>query len=335
MYCPARLTRIPPLYIRKLALALVVFVASLAAVGTAAAQEAPPLQQTIVEGVTVGGVAVGGLTSEQARAAIVTAFHLPLKLKLKVKKRTWKATPAQLGASPRSKAALAHALAAAPWTEVELITKIQGKKVRQYARYLEKVFNRPVKNTRVRVIKSRPRFSKPRPGVVVDRGATTKALLAALKEHNREAIELPATLVEPTVTPDTFGPIVVIRRETKKLTLYNGRKLVRKFGVATGQSSYPTPIGSFSIVSKLRNPTWTPPDSDWAKGAVPIGPGPGNPLGTRWMGISSPLIGIHGTPDAASIGYSASHGCVRMHVSEAEWLFENVDVGTPIFITKQ
>ena len=50
------------------------------------------------------------------------------------------------------------------------------------------------------------------------------------------------------------------------------------------------------------------------------------------MGISAPGVGIHGTPDAASIGYSVSHGCIRMQIPEAEWLFEQVDVGTPVFI---
>ncbi|MGI9659302.1 MAG: L,D-transpeptidase [Gaiellaceae bacterium] len=318
---------------RKLALFLIVLVGSLAAVSPAAAQESPLTPDLIADGVTIGGVAVGGMNIEQARAAIHTAFDVPLRFTFK--KRAWKATPSQLGASPRSEAALAQARGAAPGTAIELITKIQGKKVRQYSGYLERVFNRPVKNTRVRVIKSKPRYSKPRAGVIVNRGAMTRTVLSALKGHDRDPLELAATLVEPTVTPDSFGPVVVIQRETKKLALYNGRKLVRKFGVATGLAQYPTPIGSFSIVNKLRDPTWTPPDSDWARGAQPIGPGPGNPLGTRWMGISSPLIGIHGTPDAASIGYSASHGCVRMHVSEAEWLFENVDVCTPIFITKQ
>ena len=66
----------------------------------------------------------------------------------------------------------------------------------------------------------------------------------------------------------------------------------------------------------------------------PIPPGPGNPLGTRWMGISSPYVGIHGTPDAASIGYSASHGCIRMLIPQVEWLFEQVEVGTPVFIVR-
>jgi lipoprotein-anchoring transpeptidase ErfK/SrfK len=50
------------------------------------------------------------------------------------------------------------------------------------------------------------------------------------------------------------------------------------------------------------------------------------------MGISAPYVGIHGTPDAASIGYSASHGCIRMRIPDAEWLFRRVEIGTPVFI---
>jgi lipoprotein-anchoring transpeptidase ErfK/SrfK len=104
------------------------------------------------------------------------------------------------------------------------------------------------------------------------------------------------------------------------------------FGIATGMAAYPTPTGNFRIVTKQRNPWWYPPAADWAKGAKPVPPGPGNPLGTRWMGLNVGAVGIHGTPDAASIGYSASHGCIRMRISDAEWLFERVRVGTPVFI---
>jgi lipoprotein-anchoring transpeptidase ErfK/SrfK len=50
------------------------------------------------------------------------------------------------------------------------------------------------------------------------------------------------------------------------------------------------------------------------------------------MGLSASGVGIHGTPDDASIGYSASHGCIRMHIPDAEWLFNHVTVGTPVFI---
>ena len=61
-------------------------------------------------------------------------------------------------------------------------------------------------------------------------------------------------------------------------------------------------------------------------------PGPGNPLGTRWMGLNAPGVGIHGTDEPTSIGYSESHGCIRMQVPDAEWLFEHVRVGTPVVI---
>jgi lipoprotein-anchoring transpeptidase ErfK/SrfK len=109
-------------------------------------------------------------------------------------------------------------------------------------------------------------------------------------------------------------------------------RFVRRFQVATGQSSYPTPLGRWEIVVMARDPWWFPPASPWAEGKQPVPPGPGNPLGTRWMGLSAPGVGIHGTPDAASIGYSASHGCIRMLISDAEWLFAHVRIGTPVFI---
>ena len=139
--------------------------------------------------------------------------------------------------------------------------------------------------------------------------------------------------VAPTVTPASFPHVIVIRRGSHELTLYRRAAFVRRFPVATGQSIYPTPLGRFEIVTKWRDPWWYPPaGSAWAAGEKPIPPGPSNPLGTRWMGLSAPYVGIHGTPNAASIGYSASHGCIRMRISDAEWLFDHVDLGTTVFI---
>jgi len=319
---------------KRLAIFMFVLVGAFVGVAPAAAQEVPPAPPLIAEGVTIGDVAVGGMSVEHARAAVQASFDQPLAFTFR--KRKWKATPTQLGARPRIEAALAQAAVAAPGASVGLISKIQGKKVRKYVIYLERVFDRPVRNTRVRVIKSKPRYSKARNGVVVARKAMITSIMTALRNHDRGPIALEAELIAPKITAKNFGAVVVIKRETKQLHYYRGTKLVRKFGIATGLAQYPTPIGSFSVISKQENPTWyPPPTSDWVTDPTPVPPGPGNPLGTRWMGISSPLIGIHGTPDAASIGYSRSHGCVRMRVSEAEWLFDNVDVGTPIFITRQ
>ena len=118
-----------------------------------------------------------------------------------------------------------------------------------------------------------------------------------------------------------------------RLYLYDGFDLTKTYTVATGQSLYPTPLGHFEVVIKERDPWWYPPaGSAWAVGKQPIPPGPGNPLGTRWMGLSAPGVGIHGTPEDGSIGYSLSHGCIRMHIPQAEWLFDHVDVGTPVYI---
>src|SRR5262249_3587393 len=157
------------------------------------------------------------------------------------------------------------------------------------------------------------------------------AILQELRTHHREPIQLPFTTIEPKVTEKSIGNSIVIRRGENHLFLYNGARFIRRFQVATGRSSYPTPLGHFEIVIKERTPWWSPPaGSAWAAGEKPVPPGPGNPLGTRWLGLSAPNVGIHGTPDAASVGYSASHGCIRMRIPEAEWLFDHVDVGDQV-----
>jgi lipoprotein-anchoring transpeptidase ErfK/SrfK len=152
----------------------------------------------------------------------------------------------------------------------------------------------------------------------------------AILLRNVAQVELPAKRVRPART--TVGTSVVISRANRVLTLYREERKVKTFRVAVGTSRYPTPGGLFAIVQMQRNPTWIPPDSSWAKGLGPIPPGPGNPLGTRWMGTSAPAVGIHGTYASSSIGTAASHGCIRMYIRDAEWLYERVRAGTPVLI---
>lgn len=319
---------------RLLALALTLAVA-LAAAGVASAQETPappadPAAAVIPAGVTIGSVPVGGMTADQARIAVQAAFDEPLKFAFG--QRRWQATPAQLGAKAYVDGAVTRALQAGIGEWVELVVAIKGADVRTYADYLDDTFSKPAVDTKVRLVKNRPFLTKPKTGVTVRKGDLVRSIVRALRIGQRGPIPFDAEIVEPAVTPQNFGPIVVIRRSSNQLYYYEGRKFVKRFGVATGQAVYPTPLGSFTIVQMWANPWWYPPDSSWAEGAEPIPPGPGNPLGTRWMGISSPAVGIHGTPDPASIGYSASHGCIRMRIPEAEWLFDHVNVGTPVFI---
>jgi lipoprotein-anchoring transpeptidase ErfK/SrfK len=158
------------------------------------------------------------------------------------------------------------------------------------------------------------------------------ALVDVFRDGTRTPLRLTTKSVSAKHTVANFGPAIVITRGANTLKLYDGHKLVRTFRVATGQAIYPTPAGVWHIVDMQRNPWWRPPNSPWARGLQPIPPGPGNPLGTRWMGLDAAGVGIHGTDAPSSIGYSVSHGCIRMQVPDAEWLFQHVRLGTPVVI---
>jgi lipoprotein-anchoring transpeptidase ErfK/SrfK len=127
---------------------------------------------------------------------------------------------------------------------------------------------------------------------------------------------------------------IIVDIGSLRLYLYRGGTLIKSYPVATGQPAWPTPTGTYSIVNMQMDPTWLPPNSDWAKTAKPIPPGTENPLGTRWMGTSAPGVGIHGVPPSedSSIGTYASHGCIRMHNWDAVDLFGRVAVGMPVII---
>lgn len=142
---------------------------------------------------------------------------------------------------------------------------------------------------------------------------------------------------EPTGIADqqvlvALGPRIFINQSHFSLVLDRPGKPLVRFSVATGSPSYPTPNGEFTVVEKVYHPTWLPPESDWAKGQKPIPPGPGNPLGTRWIGLDWGGVGIHGTNAPWSIGSRASHGCLRMTIPDVESLFEMVEPGTRVTI---
>jgi L,D-transpeptidase catalytic domain len=296
-----------------------------------AAAPASSQMPAIAPGVSVAGVAVGGLTSEPARAKLTRAFSRAIPIKRG--DRRWWASPGRLGAGAGVDAAVSRALSARTGDSVELGVTSSPAAVRRFVARVARSFDRrPVDAQLLGLSPNGLRFSKERWGVAVRRWALEHQLRRALERNRRAPLRLPVRLLRPKQTIAAFGPVIVIWRGANTLRLYDGLNLVRTFQVATGTSTYPTPSGLFSIVDKQYDPWWRPPNSDWARGLDPIPPGPGNPLGTRWMGLSAPGVGIHGTPSAASIGYSASHGCIRMRIPEAEWLFGQVTYGTPVLI---
>jgi lipoprotein-anchoring transpeptidase ErfK/SrfK len=328
---------------RRALLILVLVLAALFAAGTVSAEEPtpepePPPTPVIAAGVTIAGLDVAGLTRAEALRAVKARFARPLELRFM--DRRLRAKPAEdLRARAKEEFAVDRAIWARPGTDVRLPVSVNSKALRRYVARLADRFDRAPRNAVLRLSgKLRPHVSKAKPGRRIEKRQLRLSVRTALKEHTRWPIRIRKEVVRPTITRGSIGPTIVIRRESKRLYLYRGvkpkgaMKVKARFGVATGLSRYPTPLGRFTIVTMQRNPWWYPPDSDWAEGAEPVPPGPGNPLGTRWMGLSISGIGIHGTPDAASIGYSASHGCIRMRIPEAEWLFERVRVGSTVFI---
>jgi hypothetical protein len=313
--------------IRRLSLTVLVVAALAPALRGDAA---PPV--LIARDVTLAGVPVAGMSREQAEAALRPLFARPVRLVYGDTR--WRLRPAHFGMRVVVREGVARALLAQPGTAVPLVPKIDVEAVQEFVRALDKRVSYPAIDAEFTGLKGfKPQFKKERVGVKVLRGLTTERIVRGLRAAGQMRIRVATRALEPKRTVAHFGPIVVIRRGVNELRYYEGARLVRKFGVATGQSVYPTPTGLFSVVDMQLNPWWLPPDSPWAEGLKPIPPGPGNPLGTRWMGLSAPGVGIHGTPDDASIGYSASHGCIRMHIPDAEWLFHHVKLGTPVLIT--
>lgn len=289
-----------------------------------------PKPQRLPQGVTIGGIHVGGLSPAAAFAVIRASFSSQLVLTLGAHKVTVR--PTTLGAVAYAKTAVARARSAKPGAAIQLGVRVDGAAVRRLVVSLEKRFDREPVDSELLLRHLEPFVTEGEPGKALNRKGALTMILGALRENRRTGIVLPYVDMPQMVSRATFGPVVVIRRGSNKLYLYKGMKPWRTFTVATGQAIYPTPLGRFEIQVMWKDPWWYPPNSPWAKGAHPIPPGPGNPLGTRWMGISSPGVGIHGTPDPSSLGYSASHGCIRMYIPYAEWLFDHVEVGTPVYI---
>ena len=127
------------------------------------------------------------------------------------------------------------------------------------------------------------------------------------------------------------GLWIIINKASNTLYLLKGREIINRYNIATGKSPLHTPEGKFTIVTKYVNPGW-----GGAGRYRPIkGGAVNNPLGKRWMGLSvggGSIYGIHGNSDFSSIGKYVSLGCIRMFNQDAEYIFDLVNKGTPVWI---
>jgi len=311
----------------------------------------------IADGVTVNGIAVGGMTPAQARAELADSLLEPLSrpVSVRYKGRRFTLTPEQASVAVDIDGSVDRAMRASTegsiftrtWREVrgnELEAEVDAKidysedAVRRIVRRVERRLEIEARDASVDLESGKVAPIPSREGLDVRAARLRKDIRAELLDMGDTRIARVKTrVVEPKVTTEElaekYPAVLVVNRGAFTLDLYKDLKLHKSYRVAIGQAGYDTPTGLYNIQNKAVNPSWHVPNSDWAgdlAGTV-VPPGPSNPIKARWMGIYDGA-GIHGTDATGSIGTAASHGCVRMLIPDVIELYDQVPVGAPVYI---
>ena len=340
---------------RRLAvIAIVCGVALLVAGGTAYAAKRydDSNAREIMPGVSVAGVDVGGMTRSEAIKAVKQKAQESLESELDVQAagESWTVTAGELGLRANVTGAVDRAIKASDSMgffsrvyhritnesvdkAVELGFKSDKKDIDSFVEDVTKEVTQEPADAAVVVEGSDIQFHHSQAGRTLDtKGATALMRTALVKQQTQ--VKLPVETVKPEVSEADLGYTLVVSRSSNTLKVYKGFDVVRTYGVATGTPDHPTPTGAFHVINKVENPTWVNPDpTGWGAGLpASIPPGPGNPLGTRALYLDAPGIRIHGTYSDDSIGTAASHGCIRMHISDSEELYPLIPIGTPVYV---
>ncbi len=311
----------------------------------------------IAEGVTIGGVDVGGMTAEDAASQLRASLVTPLDKDVVVRygDEKYKLDSKELNVHTDIDEMVGEAVQVSEQDDILTRTwrRVTGGEV-DYAiqpqlDYSQSSVNEFVKGVSENIDQDPQDASveptgdtlepvAAQPGIKVEADKLEKQVESALESPTDRKVEAKVEKVKPEVTTSQlaskYPTYIVVDRSNFQLRLYRDLKLEKTYTVAIGAVGYDTPTGLYTIQDKQVDPVWSVPDSDWAgdlAGTV-VPPGPDNPLKARWMGIYDGA-GIHGTSDVSSLGSAASHGCVRMDVPDVIDLYDRVDVGTPIYIS--
>lgn len=169
-----------------------------------------------------------------------------------------------------------------------------------------------------------------RNGYALEHLAEANDLPVSLGEVSRAKVIIPGRRIMP-VDPPKSG--LVVNLPERGFYVFRQGETPRFFPIAVGEPGrFATPTGFFSIVEKVEDPDWIAPE--WAGLGEDniIAAGPDNPLGDRWIGLSSSGLGMHSTNNPSSIGSATSHGCMRMYPEVARTVFDLVSTGWPVRI---
>jgi lipoprotein-anchoring transpeptidase ErfK/SrfK len=336
---------------------LVVVVVLLVGAGSVVAYDSSR-SDTIANGVRVGSVDVGGLSSDAARARLQQRLLTPLQAPLVIDSggKTFRLSAREARIRANIEAMVATALQRGRKGGILTRTwrSLTGGEVDAHVapevQYSRPAVQRVVDRVRVAVSR-KPRdaqvnyapdsvsISPSRTGRTIDTSRLRTNIEAALLSSTRSrTVTAPLETVHPKVTADKLAdeyPVVLtIDRGNFRLNLFKKLKRVHVYPIAVGRVGLETPAGLYKISTKAVNPAWHVPNSAWAgalAGTVIPGGAPDNPLKARWLGVYDG-VGVHGTDARNSIGTNASHGCIRMLVEDVIKLYDEVPVGTPIFI---
>ncbi len=311
----------------------------------------------VAEGITIGGVDIGGMTGDQAREAVTSELVAPLRDHVVVRYEgvKYQLSPKKLNVSSDVEGMVDRALAESQdgglptrvWRyatggEVDIAISPQitysDNALDEFIAKVSEEVNTPAINATIEPSAGELASVQGHEGLTVDESKLRSRLEAAVQSPHSRKVSLPVKAVTPEVTTaelaESYPTYVTVNRSTFELTLWKDLELAKTYTVAIGAQGFDTPEGLYSIENKAVDPAWNVPDSDWAgdlAGTVVPGGVPENPLKARWMGIYAGA-GIHGTDDVGSLGSAASHGCVRMAVGDVIELYDQVPVGAPIYI---
>ena len=308
----------------------------------------PPLPgERIAAGVTVAGIDVGGRSVDEAAARLREIVATRIEggtIAVRAADLTWTLRTVDAMATLDDLRSAKRALyagrdAAGRPVDVPLVVTFDRSVVEKFAATIDKRLARAPRDSRLKISLRRVRVTHSRTGRDINRRQLVKGLSAAIVDPRLTRVLAPKLIaVKPKLTAAKLrrsaSTVITIEQRTFKLRLFKRLKVVKTYKVAVGQPTYPTPRGRFAIQSKQVNPVWSVPNSPWAgelAGTTVTGGSAANPLKARWMGVAG-SVGIHGTGDDASIGSRASHGCIRMHVSDVVALYKRVPLGTPVLI---
>jgi lipoprotein-anchoring transpeptidase ErfK/SrfK len=312
----------------------------------------------IADGVTVGSVDVGGLERDQAARVLDRRLVEPLRKPVTVhfNEQTFKLPAGKLHVSADVDAMVDDAIAASqeggvPGRALRYLTggsvderiapevSYSGRAVDHFVDGIADAINQDPQDASVSATGSSLSVVKAENGRAL-RGAALRRQIAEMVRSGAVSRSVTARVVrtKPDVSTSEVAaanPVyLTLDRANYTLSLWKDLKLSKSYTVAVGQVGLETPAGLYHIANKAVDPPWSVPNSSWAgslAGTVVPGGVPENPLKARWLGIFDGA-GIHGTDELYSLGTAASHGCVRMSIPDVIELYDQVPVGTPIYI---